>query len=330
MLLSEAITEFLDHRQAEGYRANTLKSNRQKLYRIYDIVGDIELDSFDATTYDKVQAIESRRGLSANTLNLFHDVMSVFIKWAHARGHMDTRVNPLAARRRRKDPPKEKLMMGPTQFAALLNAAESHDPRDRALIALAIYTMARQSELITLRVKDLNLDTGSLYVRVHKTAQDDIMPVSAELDAEMRKWLTHYTQEVGALDPNFLLIPARHSTGWNKRTYSPTSPISSTVPIVQRAFKDIGIPRTRYQDGMHMIRRSSARALYNELVSRGYDGAMRQVQTWLHHSSIATTEKYLGISVDRNTRDREIRGLNMFPSMQDVDNVIQLKGSAHG
>ena len=252
-----------------------------------------------------------------------------FTKWAHQRGVMDRLQDPAAGRRHRPDPPKENRMMLPVStFPVLLDAAPI--PRDRMLIAMAIFTMARKGEISALKVKDIDLEAGTVYMKVFKSNTEDRMPISSELDAELRRWLIAYAEECGPLDPEWLLIPARtpcrgklDSSGKQSYALVPTRTISRPTTILYRTMDSLGIERTAYQDGMHMLRRSSARVLYNELVESGYDGAMRQVQTWLHHSSIQTTERYLGLTVDKDTRDKNVRGKPMFPSLAGT-NVVGL------
>lgn len=88
-------------------------------------------------------------------------------------------------------------------------------------------------------------------------------------------------------------------------------------------------------EGVHTLRRSGARALYDRLVSEGYDGAMRTVQSMLHHSSIQTTEHYLGIHLDKKRRDDVVRGKHLFPT--STENVVGMEsirgqkvGAGHG
>ena len=75
------------------------------------------------------------------------------------------------------------------------------------------------------------------------------------------------------------------------------------------------------------MRRSGARALFDQLVQDGYDGAIRTVQAMLHHTSVTTTEVYLGIHLDKKRRDEAIRGKVMFPV--SAENVVEL-GVARG
>ena len=80
-------------------------------------------------------------------------------------------------------------------------------------------------------------------------------------------------------------------------------------------------------EGGHTLRRSAARALYDELVEeRGYDGALRRVQTMLDHKHSMTTELYLGLDVDKVARNKALRGKPMFTRRQvgTAGNVIPL------
>jgi integrase len=322
MHLSQAVSQFIAWREAEGFSTRTAELNKAHLYRIIEIIGDIQVQDFNATAFDKVMSNESRRGLSPNSLNAIQSTTMAFTKWAHARDVMPPLVSPVSGRRYRKVPPKDKTMLALSQFPVILNAAPN--PRDRILIAIALYTMARQSELVTLRIKDVDLESGYVYMRIHKANKDDKMPISAELDAELRTWFKIYAEECGPLQGDWYLIPARKKASFDTMELCPKKMISKSQPIVQRALKNMGITPKYYQDGMHLLRRSSARRLYDELVSMGYDGAMRQVQTWLHHESVLTTEKYLGLTVDRDTRDKSVRGNPMFPSLK-ADNVVELE-----
>ena len=87
------------------------------------------------------------------------------------------------------------------------------------------------------------------------------------------------------------------------------------------ALNQIGITGDRF--GLHVLRRSSARARFDEMVNLGYDGALRRVSAWLHHSSVTITEIYLGLELDRAQRDEETKGKVMFPSLA-AENVTQI------
>ena len=98
---------------------------------------------------------------------------------------------------------------------------------------------------------------------------------------------------------------------------------------VQRTLVKFGIPirdeeGKSLHEGVHTLRRSGARALFDELVDRGgYDGVLRLVAAMLHHKSTQMTERYLGLDVDTKKRNDLLRGERMFAE-PDKSNVVEL------
>ena len=66
------------------------------------------------------------------------------------------------------------------------------------------------------------------------------------------------------------------------------------------------------KEGGHTLRRSGARAYYDELCEDGYDGALRRVQSMLDHSTTIVTEGYLGLGLDKEARNKALKGQPMF------------------
>lgn len=73
----------------------------------------------------------------------------------------------------------------------LLNLIELADnPRDKAVIAHAMNTGGRASEVTWPRIKHVELDTRSLAVWVQKTRESDVMGIAPHLDYYLRQWLS--------------------------------------------------------------------------------------------------------------------------------------------
>lgn len=330
MLLSEAIILYREAREADGYSFSTLKNNNKDLLRFMKIVGDIPVDRLSPVHLDRVLAIEADRGLSPGSLNNIQATLASFARWCRERGYMTLNQNPVGTRRYRKDPPKQRDLIPLQDFPRLLDAAEVGEtgPRDRAFIAGGLYLMVRQSELISIRIKDVNLELGEIDVLIKKTKDRDILPISAELHVELTKWLEYYRQQMGSLDGDWYLFPAMKTIGYHTWTLAPDRPISRSQDIIRRALLRIG-----WKDqwiGVHVLRRSSARARLDENEGLGYDAAMREIQSWLHHSTITTTERYLQMQPDRDKRNKRTSGKPMFPSLatDKVAQVRELRGNS--
>ncbi|MDP9397169.1 MAG: hypothetical protein M3P96_04805 [Actinomycetota bacterium] len=160
----------------------------------------------------------------------------------------------------------------------------------------------------------LNLAAGALSVEIPKTSDRDVMPVTADLDAEMRAWLTAYNRAVGRLDSEMYLFPSRQGTrfewvtdpdGARRRTQRsgelrPYARIAHPALIVQQAGARLGL--SMRGQGVHLLRRSTARAYLEMRRAAGYDGALRETSALLHHSRSSTTESYLGLDPERERR----------------------------
>jgi site-specific recombinase XerD len=90
---------------------------------------------------------------------------------------------------------------------------------------------------------------------------------------------------------------------------------SSELATIQ--MKHLDLDASEVEVYRHKVRRYDTRALYDELVEeRGYDGALRRVQTMLDHKHSMTTELYLGLDVDKVARNKALRGKPMFTRRQ--------------
>ena len=327
--LSTAIEAYLSAREADGYAANTIRNNRKDLAKMLDAVGDMKVANVTALHLDRVFAANTH--LSAGSLNNLQASIAAFVAWCRARGYMRPDANPLAGRRYRRTQSRERRRLHLGQFERLLDAADH--PRDRVVLALGLYLFLRQSEIRDLRVGDVDLDAGEISVRVYKTRDSDTMPIPAELDAELRSWLTYYAAEQGDLRHDWYLCPAKRSPGFGPgrtrlpETLKPDKPMVKIEDIAKRAMNKIGFStRTAAGksewEGMHTLRRSGARALANQLMDDGYDGALRTVQSMLHHANLSMTERYLGLEIDKERRNTLLRGQRMFP--QGGGNVVRL------
>ena len=326
MLLSEAIALYCDGRKADGFAENTVKNDYHLLTRISDIIGDIEVKTMTVHHLDTVLRIEGDRGLAPGTLNMYQSSLSAFCRWCRDRGYMDITQNPIGSRRYRKDPPKRRDYVPANQFAALLDSAERSSKRDRAFIAAGLYLMGRQSELTPIKVKDINLESREVDVYIRKTQDYDVMPIAPEFHQELVRWFATMEAELGPLDPDWYAFPAIRAVGYHQWALSPTNRISKPEDIVRRALKGIGWKEGWI--GVHVLRRSSARARFEENIALGYDGSMREIQAWLHHASITMSERYLGMELDREKRNKRAKEEHMFPSVANkpqVGNVVPFR-----
>lgn len=143
--------------------------------------------------------------------------------------------------------------------------------KHRAILSLVYSAGLRRSELINLRVHDINSKRMLINIKHSKGAKDRVVGLSKKVLILLREYYKLYK-------PGYYLFEGQH-----KGKYSGTS----INLIFQRAKNNAGI---KTQGGVHMLRHSFATHLHES----GYD--IRIIQELLGHKSSKTTEIYTHIS----------------------------------
>jgi type 1 fimbriae regulatory protein FimB len=169
--------------------------------------------------------------------------------------------------------PRKKNFLTEAEVESLLKAARKgrHRIRNYAMLLLAFRHGLRVSELINLRMADLDLDTGRLFVRRLKGSLSTSHPLEGDEIRALRAWLR---QRINAPCCN-----------------SPLVFVSERGPMTRQAFNYICAKigkRARLSINVHphMLRHSCGFALAN----KGCD--TRLVQDYLGHRNITHTQIY--------------------------------------
>jgi integrase len=311
--LQEAIGVYLTRRRALGFAENTVKNDGSTLHRLDWFLNEPDVE--DITHEDMVRFLAAvGANIKPGTFNMLVNRISKFLKFCRENGYADADFNPMGEMRPRRVPRQEHRRIPLSEFGEFLNRAAN--PRDRIVLALGLYLFLRQSEIVALQMKHLDMVQKQIEVTIFKTCDSDVMPICSELHLELKRWLIHYKEVVGPLLPEMHLTPAMWPMPVEGQLYKPYQRITRTEDIVHRTLNNYGWTYLEQKgQGVHLLRRSGARALFDELDSHSTDGALRIVQSHLHHKSSVMTERYLGITADRAKRDRILRGQPMFRSL---------------
>jgi integrase len=317
--LADAISEYQAHLKARGLKPNTIKNSGQVLGKALKQWGNIQVASIGPSHIDR---LFTAGGWSGSTQNLYLSNLRGFFKWCRTHRYMQLNYDPTETWQNVRVPKNQQRdRIPPEMFGELLDAAPH--PRDRAIVALGLYTLARGSELSTLKIHDLDLDNNTLDFYRHKTQDFDTMPVSAELHTEMVRWLNWLRADQGTLRGDWFLVPAKQPDLWEHdgsrhlvrsakdASVKPTVRETKPYRAVQRTLRALGLPA--HSEGVHTLRRSSARAYADALRAEGYDGALLRVASLLGHSSTKVTEHYIGWGLERDQRNKMLAGQPMFP-----------------
>jgi integrase/recombinase XerD len=152
--------------------------------------------------------------------------------------------------------------------------------RDAAMVELLYATGLRVSELISLRVRDINLEAG--YLRcVGKGSKERLVPMGRQASQKLRAYLESGRPSIvpgGA--PPALFLNSR-GRGLSRQGF---------WKILKRYGKTVGL---RGRLSPHVLRHSFA----THLLERGAD--LRSVQMMLGHADISTTQIYTHINRER-------------------------------
>ncbi|HRF89466.1 MAG TPA: site-specific tyrosine recombinase XerD, partial [Desulfobacter postgatei] len=166
------------------------------------------------------------------------------------------------------------------EVEALLNACEATTPkgqRNLAMMEIMYGAGLRVSELVFLKVVDVNLDAGLVRV-MGKGAKERIVPIGSKAKDAARLWLDQgRLMALKQLSSDFLFI-ARAGQPMTRQAF---------WKIIKKYALVAGIVRPI---SPHTLRHSFA----THLIEGGAD--LRSVQTMLGHSDISTTQIYTHIS----------------------------------
>jgi integrase len=330
LVLSQAIPLFEKERLAAGYSPATMRSIRVTLGFLLTHSGDQALDAVTPKLVADFTGWRRKAGDADGTLNKRRYHLAAFFEWARANGYMPPASNPLSTTRAVKVMPSAKLRIPADEFPRLLDAAPT--PKDRIIVALGLFLFLRGSEIAELRWQDVDYKSQEIHVTVPKTKQRDIMPISKELDYELRRWAVEYGRQAGIVRRENYIVPASVNHLNHEPLLVPGKPHPQAYRNVQRVLELAGYQvrgenGESLREGQHTLRRSGARALFDARLAEGYDGALRQVQAMLHHTTGAMTEKYLGLDIDRQVRNSAIKGKAMFAKnlpVQERENMKHL------
>lgn len=336
--IRDAVLEYL-RVAGLNHTTNTVNNIRSQIVRFglyldpFDPIGGVTSQDVENYFIDEVQV----RNQSAGAYNKVIGLLRGFFTFCASRGWVRTDLLT-NVRKRQPQGKRPRLILSADELVALLGYAEN--PRDRCMLAVAMNSAFRASELVGLTIADVDLAKGELRVHIVKSKTWDLFPITSELDAELRLWMTAYAAALQAdgieLDGSMMLFPAR---AWQRylpdcdgelvRTDGPWQPhkvVYKPVTVVHRALKLAGYDELAFE-GWHTIRRSLGRLLFDDANANGRDRALREVAAALHHKSTATTEIYLNMEVEREARDRRLRGQPFLSRLTSKENVVPIRGA---
>ncbi len=252
--------EYMNLLIRKRYSANTVKVYTSMFQAFMNYFPDKNLDDITENDVKKYQdyLIKSKK-VSISTQNQAINSIKFYYEKVKGGEKMDLRI---------ERPFKEKKLpeiISEHEVLKLLKA--THNLKHKAIITMLYSSGLRRSELINLRLKDIDYDKRIIFVRGGKGRKDRTTLLADNTVLILRKYIDIYR-------PNYWLFE-----GARRKQYSPTS----VAAILKSASKKADLNKMVRP---HMLRHSFA----THLLEQGVD--LRYIQSLLGHGSAKTTEIY--------------------------------------
>jgi len=244
-----------------------------------------DVGRIDLTSLRSWLAAQRTAGASRTTLARRAAAARTFTAWAHRMGHLAADPGPrlAAPRPHRTLPSVLRADQAKDAMAAISSGASEGDPvalRDQAVVELLYATGIRVAELCGLDLDDVDYSLRVIRV-LGKGGRERSTPFGVPAERALRRWVDEGRNALVAPDsPPALFLGAR---GGRLNQRAVRSLVHDVVAVVPDA-PDIG---------PHGLRHSAA----THLLEGGAD--LRTVQELLGHATLATTQLYTHVTVER-------------------------------
>lgn len=283
--VQDVLAEFDEYLALQcGRSEHTRRAYRGDLLALFDFTGG-DLDTVTLPRLRSWLASQAAAGVARTTLARRTSTVKTFCTWASRRGLLsdDAAARLQVPKAHRTLPAVLRRDQAVDAMEAMNSAAREGDPlalRDRLIVEMLYATGIRVSELCGLDIDDIDTSRRVLQV-LGKGNKQRTVPFGEPAHIALRAWLTEGRPALATADSGpALLLGAR---GKRLDPRQARTVVHQTVSAVDGA-PDIG---------PHGLRHSAA----THLLEGGAD--LRVVQELLGHTSLATTQLYTHVSVER-------------------------------
>lgn len=281
MDITTALEKFCDYSQfMRGYSRDTIKRYRGTVRLLQRF---LHVRQLEECTASRVREFfyhgRQVKHWAPNSFITYHKSLAVFFRWCVDQGYMQT--NPTddmeMPKTEKKLPPKLTKQEALRLLEIVYNYPYPYTYqryRNYAIFATFVYAGLRKSELLRLKMVDVDLANQSIYIHQGKGSKDRIVPISTTLVGILKRYLDHRAR-LNKTCPEFFTSLNRNmgftETGMKR--------------VVEFARKVSGIPFS-----VHKLRHTFATLM----LEGGCD--IFSLSKMLGHSDIKTTTIYLAAS----------------------------------
>jgi integrase/recombinase XerD len=289
--LDALVQRYLQSLELLNYSPRTLETQAVYFHRFTEFLAETKITDAQAVTVQTLTDFQrwlfyqpTVRG-TARTVASQNRVLSAvrgFFAFLAREGYLAH--NPAQALRLSKEPDAlPKNILTPDEARRLIEAPDTHTLagyRDRTLLEVLYSTGLRKSELRNLTVNDVNREEELLRVNRGKGGKDRVVPLSAVACQYLENYLTAIRPDLlKGRDTDRLFISIRDGLPLG---------VNAIGRIIDKYVRQA---RVKKHVTCHLWRHSCATHLLKN------NANLRHVQEMLGHKSLATTERYLRLTI---------------------------------
>lgn len=256
--VSDHLEPWLAWKKAQGLSDASRALDKQRMEKLFAPLGAAPLEFTHELTTGRIVHLLSALDVTSGTRRQYLAELRSFCRYLVIQEKLST--NPATNRDLIQTPKKNRPRRRWVQTDVDRHIVECADEPYRAVLAVAHGTGADRSTLLTVRVRDVNLDRGTINLLGSKTAARHRFNVPVE------EWALPYLRDVLAnRSPGDLLFPGLSGDAISRAH--------------DRATKAAGVPDYSLRDGRHSYAIRAILAGHN----------LRHVSAWLGHSNLSTT-----------------------------------------
>ncbi len=263
--ITEEVNRFIDWMRNIRYSESTVKTYREGLFLFFKFVADkdpAEVSNQDLEQFHKDYIIA--KGYSESFQSQVINAVKLFFK-----NRLDRTLDPDLIER----PKKTKKLPNVLSREEVKRILESPpNIKHRTMLSLIYACGLRRSELLNLKVRDVDSKRKLLVINQAKGGKDRLVPLSEKIIGMLREYYKAYRPQ------HYLFEGAQKGTPYTG---------SSLRSVLKQALKRAGIQKPV---SLHWLRHSYA----THLLENGTD--LRYIQEILGHKSSKTTELYTHVS----------------------------------
>ena len=262
----------------DGLSKNTLSSYRRDLAQFASFLKKTPLEK--ASEADLFAFLAVRRGRASSAARMLSSLKR-FYSWC--RRERKIKADPTLKLDPPKRTPRFPKTLSEADVEALLAAPDVNVPlgmRDRSMFEVLYASGLRVSELVGLKVFEVNLDAGVLRV-LGKGSKERLVPLGEEAVDWVRRYLRDFRPSLLKKKSSDHLFVTARGTGMTRQAF----------------WQNIKRYGARAVPGKHFSPHVLRHAFATHLINHGAD--LRVVQMLLGHADISTTQIYTHVARER-------------------------------